>query len=98
MVIFNSYVSHYQRVNYQAWPSPGSVLWGSATSWLLGKPFEDERLSRLPPAQYFHKANQLGGFWFSAVVKMLFFGQAKACNGGRKYGGTSDYIDIYIYI
>lgn len=34
----------------------GSVLWGSATSWLLGKPFEDERLSRLPPAQYFHKA------------------------------------------
>jgi hypothetical protein len=24
---------------------------------LLGKPFEDERLSRLPPAQYFHKAN-----------------------------------------
>lgn len=34
----------------------GSVLWGSATSWLLGKPFEDERLSRFPPAQYFHKA------------------------------------------
>lgn len=36
----------------------GTVLRGSASAWLLGKPFEDERfdLRRFWPSQYLHKA------------------------------------------
>jgi len=42
----------------QAGVVEGSVLRGSASAWLLGKPFEDERFSsqRFMPAQYLHKA------------------------------------------